>query len=644
MAMPPEEREKFNARRREKFKEWKRDDIVAEFQEHNHAIEAIISADDQFAHPQLIANDMVETVVDPDVGETTQIGTPLHMFGTPAAIQGPQPTRRRAQRRDPEGARPVNALEGVRLIDFGQYLAGPFGPMVIGDLGADVIKVEPVTGDGMRMAGKPFFGCQRGKRDIALNIKDPRGRALALELVATADIVHHNMTAGVATKLGIDYAACKAVKPDIVYCNTWAYGLEGPLARFGGLDPLYQASSGLEYESAAVREGNTPLYYRFGMCDASNAMLSVVAVLGALYHRKRTGEGQELWTSLFDGGAIFTSDAHLVGGTPAPRPASRQGAHGHLRHVPALPHAGRRLDLHRRSEGRRLRRAVRGARRARDRDDARFATNAEPHRAPPSARIDHRAAASARRPRRFWTRTLDDAGVPNEVPVDTQGGEGPLFDADNVELGLVAHYEHPLLGDDAPVRRADQLLGDAGPHRRPAAARRCQDTRTILHELGHGDDEIDTLIADNVLLRARRPLRGTLRELKPEQLKLLPPGAYTGELLGELCVPDDLFWVAREPVALAGMSYPGRADWHALHEHGIGHVVCLTHDVAPYDPAPCTVTAFRLQDLVSGGPPRRARHRTRRSRCARPTTSARILNAASALPCTAWAAGAGPER
>jgi hypothetical protein len=87
-------------------------------------------------------------------------------------------------------------------------------------------------------------------------------------------------------------------------------------------------------------------------------------------------------------------------------------------------------------------------------------------------------------------------------------------------------------------------------------------------------------------------------------LKLLPAGAYTGEWIGELCVPDDLYWIAREPVALAGMPYPGRADWHALHELGIGHVVCLTHDVAPYDPAPCSVTAFRLQDLVSGDPPR----------------------------------------
>lgn len=83
---------------------------------------------------------------------------------------------------------------------------------------------------------------------------------------------------------------------------------------------------------------------------------------------------------------------------------------------------------------------------------------------------------------------------------------------------------------------------------------------------------------------------------------LLPPGAYTG-FLGNLCVPDDLYWLCRAPVALAGMSYPGRADWELLHAEGIGHVVCLTHDAVPYDASPCTVTALRLQDLVSGGPP-----------------------------------------
>jgi Swiss Army Knife protein, DSP-PTPase phosphatase domain len=85
-------------------------------------------------------------------------------------------------------------------------------------------------------------------------------------------------------------------------------------------------------------------------------------------------------------------------------------------------------------------------------------------------------------------------------------------------------------------------------------------------------------------------------------LRLLPPGAHTG-FLGDLCVPDDLYWIARAPVALAGMSYPGRADWKLLHEHGIGHVVCLSSDRPGYDPAPCSLTAIRLQDLVSGCDP-----------------------------------------
>jgi crotonobetainyl-CoA:carnitine CoA-transferase CaiB-like acyl-CoA transferase len=388
------------------------------------------------------------------------------------------------------------ALEGVRLVDFGQYLAGPFGPMILGDLGADVIKVEPVTGDSMRMAAKPFFGCQRGKRDIALNVKDPRGLEIALDLVRTADIVHHNMTAGIATKLGIDYNACKAVKPDIVYCNTWAYGLEGPLARFGGLDPLYQASSGLEYESAAVRDGNTPLYYRFGMCDASNAMLSIVAVLGALYHRMRTGEGQEVWTSLFDGGAIFTSDAHLVGGVGAPRPQLDKDLMG----------LSATYRLYRTQDDDWICIAAVTEEQFRSLcdvlgvpeivDDDRFASAAarSEHRRQLESILDPRFRTKTAT---FWTRTLDDAGVPNEVPVDTYGGETPLFDSDNVELGLVARYDHPLMG---AMRQFGRLINFSETPSRVAGPPPLvgQDTRAILRELGRRDPEIDALIADGI--------------------------------------------------------------------------------------------------------------------------------------------------
>src|SRR5579863_2762606 len=213
-------------------------------------------------------------------------------------------------------------LEGLRVVDFGQFLAGPFGPMLLADLGADVIKVEPTRGDGMRgtVIGS-FMGCQRGKRDIALNLKDPEGRRIALELVAGADVVHHNMTLGTADRLGIGYDACRAVRPDVIYCNTYMYGAEGPLARLGGIDPLGQAASGIEWEQGPVAAGNPPLWYRYGQGDVAAAMPSVTAVLIALFHRNRTGEGQSMWTSIFHGSMLFSLDSWIgPDGTPSPRP------------------------------------------------------------------------------------------------------------------------------------------------------------------------------------------------------------------------------------------------------------------------------------------------------------------------------------
>ena len=348
--MPPEEREKFTVRRREAYKTQERDELVRELpgaQPRDRSGHHDGGGARRERAPRTRSSSPTAwwpTVEDPELGATTQIGVPINLLGTPGAIQGPQPlpgehnveifgllgySRRGDRRLHAEERDLMHALEGVRLVDFGQYLAGPFGPMIIGDLGAEVIKVEPVTGDGMRLAGKPFFGCQRGKRDIALDLKTPHGsRRSRSSSIERADIVHHNMTAGVANKLGIGYDDCKRVNPDVVYCNTWAYGLEGPLAHFGGLDPLYQAATGLEYEAGAAHTGNAPLYYRFGMCDAANAMLSVVGCLAALYHQRRTGEGQELWTSLLDGGAVFASDALLVDGEALPRPRLDQGLHG----------------------------------------------------------------------------------------------------------------------------------------------------------------------------------------------------------------------------------------------------------------------------------------------------------------------------
>jgi len=370
------------------------------------------------------------------------------------------------------------ALSGLRLIDFGQYLAGPFGPMILADLGMDVIKVEPVAGDGMRMAGTPFFGCQRGKRDLGLNIKDPAGLELALRLVATADAVHHNMTKGTASRLGLDYEACRAVKPDIVYCNTYAYGLHGPLSEFGGLDPLYQASAGLEYEAGAVPHGHDPLYYRFGMVDTSNAMLSVVGVLAALFHRARTGEGQELWTSLLDGGAVFSSDVMLrADGTPTVRPKLDADQHGF---DPAY-------RLYETDDGW-IQVAAIG-------DGQWAALCAAAGVADPDNRADAETAletAFRTKTAVMWSHTLDDADVPNEVALDVDGGQSALYDADAERLGLVTEYEHATLGRlrqfGETVHFSETPGQIVGPPPRVG-----EHSREILEELGVSPTEIDDL-------------------------------------------------------------------------------------------------------------------------------------------------------
>lgn len=480
------------ADRRAHYRSLDRDAFVAALRGANHAVEPVMPPGAILQHPQTLANGTVASV-----DGTTQMGVPIHLLGTPGSVVGPEPEvgahteevfrslRPLASGGPGSGEKGSPPLAGLRVIDFGQYLAGPFGPMILGDLGAEVIKIEPTRGDAMRMTPKPFVGCQRGKHSLALDLKDPRGVEVALRLVAGADVVHHNMTRGVASRLGIDYAACRAARPDIIYCNTYAYGLPDPLGGFGGLDPLYQASAGIEYEAGPASLGNPPLYVRFGMCDTSNAMLSAVGVLLALVHRQRTGEGQELWTSLHDGGMVFTSDVWLdASGSPWPdRPSLDKGQNG-LGPGYRIYRCQDGVWLCVAAVGEKALAALLGVLSVADAGDF--------------------EAAFASRPALAWSRELDAAGVPNELVVDSFEGRTVLHDDDNVRLGLVASYDHPEFG---PMRQfgalwqfSDTPVQIGGPP--PLVG---QHSREILRAAGFADGDIDALITAGVVSVAVAP-------------------------------------------------------------------------------------------------------------------------------------------
>jgi crotonobetainyl-CoA:carnitine CoA-transferase CaiB-like acyl-CoA transferase len=383
----------------------------------------------------------------------------------------------------------------VIVLDLGQYLAGPFAPMVLADLGAEVIKVEPVRGDAIRQVGKPFIGCQRIKRDIAVDLKTPDGVEVVMRLAELADVVHHNMTKGTAARLGIDYEALRARNPGLVHCNTYAYGPEGPLSEFGGLDPLYQAACGLEHDAGPVGEGNPPLYLRFGMCDTANAMASVVGVLAALLHQGRRGEWQDLWSSLLNGCAVLGCDVFLVDGEPhGGRPPLDRAQTGFspCYRLYETQDGWLQVAAHEAAHWRSLC-AVLGTAEVGERYgafDARVAHRAEIEPVMEAAFRTRTAAA--------WRVLLDEAGVPCAVSVNTNDGELALHDADNERLGLVVEYDHPTVGR---LRQFGTLIdfseSPTGPYAPPPLVG--QDTRDILGRIGYDDEQIGDLLARGIV-------------------------------------------------------------------------------------------------------------------------------------------------
>jgi crotonobetainyl-CoA:carnitine CoA-transferase CaiB-like acyl-CoA transferase len=267
--------------------------------------------------PQVVANGHIVEVTDPVWGRVQQSASP-YITSPATSVQRPAPTldehhgARWSERVDPIRAdtpAPSRPLEGLKVLDFGMFLAGPFAPAMMADMGADVIKVEAVGGDRMRFSELMFIGCQRGKRSIAIDLSKPESHDVLERLVRWADVVHHNLRMPAARSLGIDEESLRAINPDIVYCHVSSYGSKGPRADWPGYDPIAQANSG--FMKAGAGEGNPPMWTRSAPMDFQTALASLVATLLAVYHRDRTGEAQFVTTSLLGAAATINSETMI---------------------------------------------------------------------------------------------------------------------------------------------------------------------------------------------------------------------------------------------------------------------------------------------------------------------------------------------
>src|SRR4051794_24935222 len=199
-------------------------------------------------------------------------------------------------------------LDGIRVLDLTRALAGPFCSQMLGDMGADVLKVEqPGVGDNARGWGPPFQGGEssyflsvnRNKRSLALNLRDERGAEVLRRLVLQSDVLLENFVPGTLARLGFSYEACRALKPNLIYCSISGFGQIGPERERAAYDQVAQGLGGVMSITGEV--GGPPMRVGIAIADIMAGMFAAYAVQVALYHRERTGVGQMIDTSLLDG-------------------------------------------------------------------------------------------------------------------------------------------------------------------------------------------------------------------------------------------------------------------------------------------------------------------------------------------------------
>ena len=392
-------------------------------------------------------------------------------------------------------------LARVRCLDLSRVLAGPWATQLLADLGADVIKVErPGTGDDTRHWGPPylrdtgeaayFLSANRGKRSLTLDLASPQGQGVARRLAQQSDVLVENFAVGALARWGLDWDSLHAVNPRLVYCSITGYGQTGPDAGRAGYDFAIQAEAGLMSVTGERddRPGGGPQKVGVAVSDLTAGMYACIAVLAALVHRDRTGEGQYIDLALFDTQAAALANVALNHLVTAEVPRRWGNAHVNIVPYNLFDTADRPIVLAVGNDVQ-FRRFCEGAGRPDLAADARFATN--------DARVRHREACVAAlepvlraRPAADWLALLGAAGVPC-APVNDVAEVFASPQA--LARGLRVDLPHPTAGSVPLVANPIRLSATPVAYGAPPPLLG-QHTDAILHEeLGLSDAEIAVL-------------------------------------------------------------------------------------------------------------------------------------------------------